>query len=415
MATLKASLEGRKKAKKVLKEKGLTQTSLEERLLLCHATINKFFNGHYIYRENFEKICKLLKLNWEEICDYNESEKESPSAVVPLDSRFYVERPPTESNCYREILNPGSLIRIQSPKQTGKSSLLLRICKYASQLGYKTVYLNLHDEADYSVLNNLDNFLQWLSTNVCEQLELNSQLRQLNNHWNKNQGSKIACTQYFENFVLKKIDIPLVLGLDNIDHIFEYPQIAKEFFSLLRLWFNNARTRRIWKKLRQVLAYSTGVYIQLDLNTSPFNVGEIIELPGFTEEQIAVLAEHHGLNWSANQEAQQLTAMVGGHPYLIRLALDKISYKEKTLEEVLQDAPTDNGIYAAHLKRSLQDVSQEQELKEALKAVVLATSPVKLEPTPKIKLEGMGLVKLENNQVKPSCKLYRLYFREHLG
>jgi hypothetical protein len=46
---------------------------------------------------------------------------------VPLDSPFYVERPPIERLCYETIVQPGALIRIKAPKQMGKTSLMLRI------------------------------------------------------------------------------------------------------------------------------------------------------------------------------------------------------------------------------------------------------------------------------------------------
>ncbi|NEP84457.1 MAG: hypothetical protein F6K39_43910, partial [Okeania sp. SIO3B3] len=43
-----------------------------------------------------------------------------------------------------------------------------------------------------------------------------------------------------------------------------------------------------------------------------------------------------------------LMSMVGGHPYLIRLGLYKMSQDELTITELLKYAPTESGIY--HLK-----------------------------------------------------------------
>ena len=50
-----------------------------------------------------------------------------PDGPVPLDSPFYIERPPIEELAYREIVYPGCLIRIRGPKEMGKSSLMLRL------------------------------------------------------------------------------------------------------------------------------------------------------------------------------------------------------------------------------------------------------------------------------------------------
>lgn len=61
---------------------------------------------------------------------------------VPLDSRFYVERSPIETNCYKTVLQPGSLIRIKAPRRTGKSSLMVRILDHAAHQNCQTVFLS---------------------------------------------------------------------------------------------------------------------------------------------------------------------------------------------------------------------------------------------------------------------------------
>ena len=46
-------------------------------------------------------------------------ELEYPEGQVPLNSPFYVERTPIESDCYEVVLKPGSLLRIKAPKLMG--------------------------------------------------------------------------------------------------------------------------------------------------------------------------------------------------------------------------------------------------------------------------------------------------------
>jgi serine/threonine-protein kinase len=53
-----------------------------------------------------------------------------PGGTVPLDSPFYVERPPAEKTCYDLIVTDkavNALIRIKAPRQMGKSSLMVQI------------------------------------------------------------------------------------------------------------------------------------------------------------------------------------------------------------------------------------------------------------------------------------------------
>ncbi|HBB36182.1 MAG TPA: molecular chaperone Tir, partial [Cyanobacteria bacterium UBA9273] len=161
--------------------------------------------------------------------------------------------------------------------------------------------------------------------------------------------------------------------------------------------------------------HSTEVYIPLNINESPFNVGLPIELPEFTLSQVQELARQHGQNWSQSL-VEQLMAMVGGHPYLVEQAFSHYQINSHdSLAQLLQAAATDAGIYANHLRHLWRILQQYPDLAEALGQVVEADSPVRLESLQAYKLHSMGLVKKQGNEVRLSCNLYRQYFREHLG
>jgi AAA-like domain len=121
----------------------------------------------------------------------------------------------------------------------------------------------------------------------------------------------------------------------------------------------------------------------------------------------------HGLFWTA-AETQQLTAMVGGHPYLIRLAFYYLGRETVTLAQLLQDAPTHAGIYSDYLRGCLGHLKQQPELAAALKQVVIAPDSVRLDSVPVYQLDSLGLVHLNGNQITPSCELYRQYFSTNL-
>ena len=59
------------KAKNAFISLGLSQEKLAQRLELSRGTVSKFLNGKPIYKENFVNICKILKLNWQEITGLN--------------------------------------------------------------------------------------------------------------------------------------------------------------------------------------------------------------------------------------------------------------------------------------------------------------------------------------------------------
>ncbi|NMG07932.1 AAA-like domain-containing protein [Brasilonema sp. UFV-L1] len=342
---------------------------------------------------------------------------ETPGGPVPLNSFFYIERTPIEEQTYTEISKPGSLIRIRAPRQMGKTSLMYRILTYARQTGdLHTVQISFQ-LADSQVFTSLDKFLRWFCANVSRQLNIEPRL---DDFWDEDIGSKVSCTLYFQEYLLQQIASPVVLALDEVNRIFEYPDISRDFLPLLRSWYEEAAdVLEIWQKLRLIVVHATEAYIPLDINQSPFNVGLSIRLPEFNLEQVQDLAVRHGLDWAKGElGAKQLTpliSMIGGHPYLVRLALYHLGRGDVTLDQLLQEAPTIAGIYSNYLRRHLANLQEHPKLAEALKRVVTTSASVQLEAITAYKLESMGLVKLEGNQAISSCELYRLYFREQLG
>ncbi len=334
---------------------------------------------------------------------------ENPEGQVSLDSPFYMERPPNEVDCYETILQPGALIRIKAPRQLGKTSLMTRILHHADGHGYKTVSLNFQS-VDAEFLNSLDQFLQWFCASITDKLNLPDKLDE---YWKGILGSKNKCTKYFERYLLPAINSPIALGLDEVDQVFKHPEIAADFFGLLRAWHERAKNDADWKKLALVIVHSKEVYIPLNINQSPFNVGVPIELPDLNLSQVQNLIQRHGLSWTDSQ-VEQLINLVSGHPYLLRVALYQIARSRITLKRLWEIAPTDAGPYSEHLRRHLLNLHEDKELLAAFKRVLATEQPVDVGNTAAFKLRSMGLVKLQGNSVTPLCYLYRQYFSDRL-
>ncbi len=333
------------------------------------------------------------------------AEPELPEGQVDLASAFYINRPPIENRCTETITQPGALIRIKAPRQMGKTSLMARILYQATRAGYKTVPLSLQ-LADAKVFTDLEKFLRWLCASVGRRLGL---ANQLNDYWDDIFGSKYNCTAYFEEYLLPGIDQPLALGLDEVDRVFEYPELASDFFGLLRAWHEEAKNRDIWKNLRLVVVHATEVYIPLNTNQSPFNVGLPIELPEFKPNQVDELTRRHGLNWQPRQ-VEALMDVIGGHPFLVRLSLYNIARGDVSLEELLRSAATEEGCFRDHLRWQSWYLQQNPELATAFQQVLNANTPVRLDNTALFKLRSLGLVNLEGNEAVLRCNLYRQYF-----
>ncbi|WP_416671771.1 AAA-like domain-containing protein [Egbenema bharatensis] len=337
-----------------------------------------------------------------------------PSGPLPVTSPLYIERPPIESLAYSEIAQSACVIRLKAPKQMGKSSLLNRVLDYAQNLDYLTVHLDFQ-EAEQAVFSSLDRFLRWFCANVSRQLQL---VTKLEDYWDEEMGSKISCKMYFTYYLLEHVDRPIVIALNELNQVFEHPEIAQDFLPMLRSWHELAKQNQTWQKLRLVLVHATEVYVPLKLNQSPFNVGLSIKLPPFTLEQAQTLALRYGLSWAGDPSgAEQLAplyAMTGGHPYLVNLAFYHLRHGETCMEDLLKFAPASTGIYGHHLRGHLATLQSNPILSQTMWQVVHSEEAVQLNALTAYKLESMGLIQLESNWAKPGCELYRLYFREQL-
>ncbi|AFY56944.1 hypothetical protein Riv7116_4523 [Rivularia sp. PCC 7116] len=321
----------------------------------------------------------------------------------------YINRPPVESLCYQEILQPGALICIKAPWKMGKTSLINKIFDCAKSHNYQTVPLNLL-QADDCTIKDLDKFLRWFCCSISRRLKLENHVADF---WDEDSSSNDNCTAYFEDYILANIDTTIILGLDNVDKVFKYQEVAADFFGLLRSWYEDAKFLDNWKKLRLIVAHSTEVYIPLNINQSPFNVGLPIELPEFTLEQVHELAMCYGLDQDYIL-IDKLMTIVGGHPYLLHQAFTNIKNQSIQLEELLQTAATEAGLYRNHLRKIYTHLQQDSKLIAAMKNVVEEQQPVRIDSEEAYKLYSMGLVRWCGNEVEPRCNLYRLYLNDCL-
>ncbi|MBD2166738.1 AAA-like domain-containing protein [Calothrix membranacea FACHB-236] len=386
--------------------------------------------GEKVKKSNFKEA---LKRQWEMLLSNNlnihsgivnnKVEQNIPIQNYPanktesaneLSNDIYVKRTEIETICYETLLQPGALIRIKAPSLMGKTSLIIQVVKHLAQQGYRNVILSFELADRNTHFTQLNKFLRWFCSNISRELGLPSELDE---YWDEEgMGAKVSCTTYFEEYLLAAVDSPLVLCLDNVDLLFPYPEIYEDFFGLLRSWYEKARSRQIWKKLRLVLIHSTDVYIRLNINQSPFNVGLPLELAEFTRSQVLDLAQQHQLNINVDANIiDSLMNLVGGHPYLLEMAFSYLkTHPNVTLQQILIEGTTETGIYAHHLRQHWLNLQEHPELAGALKKVVDSNIPVLLEPILAYQLQSMGLVKLIGNLVEIRCNLYRQYFRIRL-
>ena len=348
----------------------------------------------------------------------NNQTPEYPGGSLSFSSPFYIERTQEEASAYQEVMHPGSIIRIKGPRKMGKSSLMLRVLDHVDEEGYNKVIIDFQ-LADRSILKDLEKLLRWICLQVTSQLQLESKI---DDFWNELIGSKLSCTTYLQQYILIQNEKPVVLVFNELNLLFDFDDVSRDFLPLLRSWHEESKHNEIMKQLRQVLIYSTEVYVQLDINLSPFNVGLPIELSPFNGEQLEKLATIYGFNFhhdgTLNSPITLMLTKLGGHPYLTQLALYELATQSafiespsSALKELLASANKPNGIFSDFLSQLLSDVVNND------KAVSAFNKFNNKEPLNRIELyilERLGLVQIKNEEAVAISQLQIAFLRDNL-
>jgi AAA-like domain/TIR domain len=331
---------------------------------------------------------------------------ETPDGTMDPQSVFYVERN-TDQMAMAAIGRQGVTITIKAPRQMGKSSLLMRLVDAATKANKRVAFLDFQLFAK-SALAESDIFFRQFCAWLTDELGMDDRV---DDYWNIPLGNPQLCTRYMSRYLLKELGRPMVLVMDEVESLFE-ADFRSDFFGMLRSWHNNRRAGSIWKQLDLALVTSTEPYQLIDnLNQSPFNVGEVIELTDFTRGQITDLNRRHGSSLSINQE-QQLMTLVGGHPYLVRRALYLVASQRISANDLFAHAADDHGPFGDHLRHHLFRLHQSDELFHGMRQVIQNERCQNEQIF--FRLQGAGLVRRDNQRVIPRYQLYADFFLEHL-
>ncbi|WP_242041447.1 AAA-like domain-containing protein [Leptolyngbya sp. FACHB-261] len=332
---------------------------------------------------------------------------ELPEGTMDPESAFYVARPSADPLALETIAQQGVTITIKGPRQMGKSSLLIRTIGAAVEAGKRVAFLDFQ-LFDQAALADAGLFFRRFSTWLTRKLRLTNRIEE---YWASGLGHSQCCTDYLECYLLEELASPLVLAMDEVESVLD-TDFHTDFFGMLRSWHNNRAITPIWKRLDLVLVTSTEPYQLIEnLNQSPFNVGQVIELEDFTLAQVADLNLRHGQPLNLEQERQLMT-LLGGHPYLVRRALYLVASQQITVADLFTNATADRGPLGDHLSYHLFRLHERRELVQGLLQVIRnQTCP---DERVFFRLRGAGLVRRQNQRTVPRCQLYAEYFREHL-
>jgi hypothetical protein len=327
-------------------------------------------------------------------------------------SPFYVARATDRQMSALIARSDGATCAIKGPRQTGKSSLLVRALAEAQRLGKRTVFLDFQ-AFDSTILSSATSFYKAFSEMIADKLGLETDIEKF---WNTRYTNKQLCTKFVQEEILPVVNTGLALGIDEVDRIIDC-DFSMDFFSMLRLWHNERAQEyggsgELWKSLDLILATSSEPRAFIpDINQSPFNVAEIVVMRDFTPIEASQMSRIHNSPLTQQEEAR-IYALLSGHPFLTHLAIYYIVTGMRTPEELIDESDWEEGPFGEHLRTFSYQLFEKPELRMAFQAVL---DKGRCEPGPFYSLSRLGLVSGSPREGQARCELYRRYYKSHLS
>jgi MinD-like ATPase involved in chromosome partitioning or flagellar assembly len=359
---------------------------------------------------SFESFTKKIISNdnpWETVLDLHSISE--PVGAMAANDPLYIERVSDQEAMSTLNDIEGFTITIKGTRQTGKSSLLNRLLVAAGEKNMRTAYIDFQ-LIENSSLENSEVFFRYFCRLLSWEFELEDRTERF---WKNPLGAVQKTSTYMQRYILNEISqVQILLVMDEVERMFA-SSFRSDFFSMLRSWHNNRARGGDWKRFNLALSTSTEPYQFIaDLNQSPFNVGNVIELQDFTLDEVSDLDNRYQQPLTLAQ-VQQLFNLLSGHPYLTRRALHLIASQRTTITELFDNASEDNGPFGDHLRNCLFGMANQENLKLGLLQVIknnrISDDQIYF------RLRGAGLVKRVGNLVVPRNKLYAEYFSKHLN
>ncbi len=234
------------------------------------------------------------------------------------DAPSYVPRQ-ADTDLYH-ALKQGQFCYILNSRQMGKSSLTVRVANRLRDDGIIVVVFEL---SSLGTQLTIEQWYDGLVLKVGEQLNLENEL---DDFWydNENLGLAQRLEQALRRVVLAHYQQSVVICFDEIDSVRSLPFATDDFFATIRSCYNERAHNPDLQRLTFCLVGTARpTDLITDKQTTPFDIGQAIELTGFTFEEAMPLAQ--GLQGKADNPEAVLRAILdwtGGQPFLTQKVCD---------------------------------------------------------------------------------------------
>jgi tetratricopeptide (TPR) repeat protein len=227
------------------------------------------------------------------------------------DAPSYVKRP-ADDELFNLALS-GEYCYVLTPRQMGKSSLMVRTAQRLREQRAHTVIIDLTEMGTVQAEAWYLDFVTELSRALC--LSVDPEL------WWQSHGSLgpgRRFTDFLRDVVLREIEGHVVIFIDEIDFTLEL-DFSDDFFAAIRAMYNaRARDPQLGRLSFVLLGVASPPDLIKDRTRTPFNIGQGITLDDFGRTDAIVLQEGLEAAHPGQSEAifKRIYHWTNGHPYL---------------------------------------------------------------------------------------------------
>jgi hypothetical protein len=334
--------------------------------------------------------------------------------TVRSDSPSYVKRPADDE--LFDLALTGKFCHVLTPRQMGKSSLMVRTARHLEQQGVRTAIIDLTRIG----LVTID---QWY-LNLLTELKENFKLSVDPDTWWQAHASlgPIKCfTKFLRDVVLVEIEQQVVIFIDEIDTTLSLP-FSDDFFAAIRAIYNARASDPEFNRLTLVLfGVATPSDLIEDRTRAPFNIGQGIDLDDFSRENTRALEKGLRDIYPEQHEAifSRIYHWTNGHPYLTqKLCLAVVENGDGALPDV--DELVDKLFLSDEARKesnlqfiqdSIQTSTRQRQLVALYRQVYTGEEvPENERSVVQNQLKLFGLVRVENGILKVRNEIYRHVF-----
>jgi len=339
--------------------------------------------------------------------------EEKLKLIIPgsSDLSLYVEKEEDQRAIDLIKHEQGITLVITGSRKVGKTFLMVKVLDAAREIKKHVIFIDLQ-QLNPTRMTFEDEFYHWFCFQITEALKLEDFTAR---HWSK--AGKLthsqSCTQYIQNYILGKIEKPLVIAIDELEML-AGTNFGVNFLKMICSWEDERKRSHLMKRLDLVLVGSTESSISLSNNwLEVLNKHRSIEVSYFTKQESQKLNRLYSLPLT-ELEVERLYELVGGHPYLMREAIYQIAKGWIDVSQLLNTETIADGIFGEFLRSYYELLEYHPELLEGMKKIVFGKGKEVFVRISR-KLGELGLIQWQAEIPLPRCNLYRLFFIKFLS